>query len=201
MTIQFDPTTRNDTLAAIETSIGTAPTFEVWSGSLPANTAAADSGSKIAEGVLPSDWLGTPSGGVIGKAGTWTVTGLAAAGGGTNGLHYRIRKSGTVRAQGTIFPTVPLTTNALTAANGNVLNFASTTGVQVGMRISGTGVVAGSYVLAVTGTTVTMSHATVAGVSNTTAITFSGDVTLDNVNIANAQVVTLSSFDITAGGA
>lgn len=202
MVIQFDTTTRNDELAAIETSIGTAPTLEFWGGgSVPANCAAADSGTKYAEGVLPSDWLASPSGGSVGKTGTWTVTGLSAAGGGQNVNHFRVRKSGTVRAQGRIHSAVVLTTNSSTSANGNVLNFASTTGVVVGMKVTGTGVEVGTYVLAVTGTTVTLSHSSTAGVGNSTAITFGGDLTLDNVNIANGQVTTVSAFDIGIGGA
>jgi hypothetical protein len=201
VTVQFDETTRNDTLAAIDTSTGTAPALEFWSGALPANTAAADSGTKGAEGVLPSDWLAAPSGGSVSKNGAWIVTGLPAAGAGTVQAHYRVRKSGVVRAQGTVFTAVPLATSALTAAASNVLNFASTTGVVVGMRVSGAGVVEGSTVLALTGTTVTLSHASVAGVANAALIVFGGDITVDNANIAHTQVVTVTFFSIVAGGA
>lgn len=180
---------------AIETTVGTAPLLQLFNGSLPANCAAADAGTKIAEGALPSDWLGASSSGTKSKAGTWTLTGLAAAGAGTAAQYFRLKNSAgsTCHGQGTVGTTVPLTTNALTAANSAVLNFASTTGVVVGMNVSGTGVPAGARVVAVTGTTVTLNLVSTAGVANAAAITFSYDLALDNVSIANGQTVTINS--------
>jgi hypothetical protein len=94
------------------------------------------------------------------------------------------------RIQGTAGQQVVLTTNALTAANGNVLNFAATTGVVVGMQVSGTGIPADTQVVAVTGTTVTISRTSTAGVANATAITFAPDMVLDNASINATQSVT-----------
>jgi hypothetical protein len=96
---------------------------------------------------------------------------------------------------------VVLTTNALTAANGNVLNFAATTGVVVGMQVSGTGILADTQVVAVTGTTVTISRTSTAGVANATAITFAPDMVLDNASINATQSVTVNTFSLTAQNA
>jgi hypothetical protein len=94
-----------------------------------------------------------------------------------------------------------IATSALTAVNGNVLNFASTTGVTVGQLITGTGILPTTFVLALTGTTVTMSQASTAGVASAASITFSGDMTIDNVSIAVTQQVTVSGFTLTAPAA
>jgi hypothetical protein len=135
-TLHLGVAVRNAELNAIETTIGTAPTLEVWSGSLPANCAAADAGTKIAEGELPSDYLAAADAGAKAKEGTWTVTGLSAASTGTNSVHFRVRKSGTVHMQGDI------------SATGG-----------------------------------------------------SGAMTMDNISIAENQVVTVTGFTLTAGNA
>jgi hypothetical protein len=96
---------------------------------------------------------------------------------------------------------VQIPTTALTAANGNVLTFSSTTGIAVGMRVSGTGILADTFVIATTGTTVTLSRSSTAGVSNGASITFNYDMTLDNATIANAQVITAQSYNLLVGGA
>lgn len=130
-------TMRSNRAAAIETTIATAPLLQLWSGSLPANCAAADSGTKLAEMTLPSDWA-TQASGVFSKSGTWQTTGLAGAGGGTAAVHFRIKDSAgtTCHLQGTV-----------TATGGG------------------------------------------------------GDMTLDNVSIANAQQVTVNTFTVTEGNA
>lgn len=186
---------------AVEAEAGASAVFLTYGGTLPANEAAADSGSALSQDVLPADYLSAGSGGTVSKVGTWSITGTAAAGAGTNMTHFRIKTAalpaGAV-AQGTIGIPVTIATNALTAANGNVLNFASTTGVVVGMKIEGTGVVAGSKVVAVTGTTVTMSHTSTAGVASAASITFRYDMDVDNVNIANGQTGSVGTFTYTA---
>lgn len=202
MTISQSATLKNAKLDQEETTIGTAPLLRVYNGTAPATADTALSGNTLlATGALPSDWLANASAGVKSKSGVWTITGQAGAGAGTAGIFFRIYDSAGTNChwQGTFGVTVPLTTNALTAANGNVLNFAATTGVAVGQAISGTGVPAGATVLAFTGTTVTMSVASTAGVANAAAITFGYDMTVDNNSIANTQVLTVNSFSITAG--
>lgn len=199
--IQYGTAVNNARLDAIESSIGTAPTANLYTGALPANCAAAATGTLIATGTLPSDWMAAASAGSKAKAGTWTVTGNANAGAGANAGYFRIvgGTPATQCIQGAVSAQVQLTTNNTTAANSNVLNFAATTGVTVGMYASGTGVPAGATVIATTGTTVTLSRASTAGVANGATVTFGADMTIDNISIANGQVVTINSFTISAG--
>jgi hypothetical protein len=72
--------TLRDALAnTIKTTVGTAPKLRVYTGSAPAATADAATGTLLVEIDLPSDWLGAASAGVVSKAGTWSD----AADGGT----------------------------------------------------------------------------------------------------------------------
>lgn len=193
---QYSVAVNNARLDAIETVIGTAPLLKFYTGSMPANCATAATGTLLDSQALPSDWLAAAASAIKSKAGTWTGTFGDA---GTAG-YWRIYDSTdtTCHMQGLVHPQVQLTTNGATSANGNVLNFAATTGVVVGMKASGTGVPTGAYVVAVTGTTVTLSHTSTAGVSSSATITFNGDMTLDNVVAANGQAWTVNSFDINA---
>ena len=104
MSFQFSPNARNAALDAIEAAIGTAPKLQLRSGALPANTGAADTGNLLVEIALPSDWLETAATGVKTIKGTWTGTGAAAAAGGTNAGHFRIKNTAgtTTHVQGTI---------------------------------------------------------------------------------------------------
>lgn len=87
---------------AIESTIGTSPTLEIRTGAVPANAAAADSGTLLGTMTLPSDWLAAASSGVKALAGSWTTT----AGATGTASHFRIKSSGgTVHAQGTITAT------------------------------------------------------------------------------------------------
>lgn len=71
MAVQLSVTVRNARLDSIETTIGTAPILRVLSGSMPANCAAAQTGTLIAEMTLPSDWMAAASSGSKAIAGTW----------------------------------------------------------------------------------------------------------------------------------
>lgn len=198
MAIQYSVTVNNARLDAIETAIGVSPILKIRTGAPPATPATADSGTVLATVNLPSDWMAAAASASKAKSGTWSDNSADAAG--TTG-HFRVYDSGgsTCHLQGTVTMAVPLTTNALTAANGNVLNFASTTGVVVGMNISGAGIVSNATVIAVTGTTVTMSHASTAGVANGTVITFGGDMIVDNTSFAAGQNFTITTFTLNAG--
>lgn len=200
MAESYSAVNTNAALDQRETSIGASPVLRFYNGTMPTDADTALAGNTLlAQGTLPADWLGAAAARVKSKAGTWTATGLAAAGAGTAMTFYRIfdPTGTTCHIQGHLGVNVPLTTNALTAVNGNVLNFASTTGVVVGMKATGTGVATGSRVVAVTATTVTLSHTSTAGVANATAITFKYDMEVDNASIANGQVLTVSAYSIT----
>lgn len=199
MTVQNSVSVRNAMLDAIESTTGVSAKLMMYTGSQPANCAAAASGTLLLTMTLPSDWMNAASSGTKTLLGSWSA---AASASGT-AAHYRITDNAgtTCHEQGNVYQQVQIATNALTAANGNVLNFASTTGVVAGMNVSGTGVPAGASVVAVTSTTVTISATSTAGVSSATTITFNGDITLDNTNIASGQTVTITAKTITAGNA
>lgn len=99
MSIQFSTAVRNARLDAIETAIGTSPVLKIFTGSMPANCAAADSGTLLDSMSLPSDWMASASGGSKAIAGSWSSSASAA---GTAG-YFRIYDSGaTCHIQGTI---------------------------------------------------------------------------------------------------
>lgn len=206
MTMNNSATVKKAKLDQEETTIGTSPLIRVYNGTPPADSDTALSGNTLlAVGTAPSDWLAaaTNTGNVVTKvkAGTWTITGQSGAGAGTAGTFFRVYDSAGTNChkQGSFGANTVIATSALTAANGNVLNFASTTGVAVGQNITGTGVPVGATVVAFTGTTVTMSITSTAGVANAASITFGSDMVVDNNNISNAQVLTVNTFTLNAG--
>lgn len=201
MVVQISTTGRNAMADAFESHVGPSPDLEIRNGTKPANCAAADAGTLLGLGTLASDWRGPASGGVKEIAGAWNYVGQVGAGGGITPTHYRIKKSGVCHEQGSCGPAVNLTTSALTAVNGNVLTFASTTGVQVDHNVSGAGIPAGARVVAVTGTTVTLSHTSTAGVASGTPITFSPDLVINSPTISNGQQGSVTSYPFTVGGA
>lgn len=71
MAAQLSTAVRNAKLDAIETTIGTSPILRVYTGSAPANCAAAATGTLLAEMTLPSDWMAAASGGQKALSGTW----------------------------------------------------------------------------------------------------------------------------------
>ena len=104
MALQYGTALRNAQLDAIETTIGTTPKLRLYSGSPPANCAAAATGTMVCEITLPSDWLADASAGTKSKSGTWSGTGDAGAGSGTNAGYWRLWNSGVsvCHAQGTV---------------------------------------------------------------------------------------------------
>lgn len=107
MAAQFSTTLRNAQANLLESTLGTSPVIEFFTGAPPANCAAADTGTQIAEGTLPSDFLAAASGGAVAKNGTWSFSGITAASTGTNIGHYRIKDSTgtTCHHQGTVTAT------------------------------------------------------------------------------------------------
>lgn len=99
--MQYSTDIRDAQNNAIETTVGASPTLTIYSGTTPANCAAADTGTVLATGTLPSDWMAASASGVVGKTGTWTLTGQSGAGAGTPGTHFRIKVGATCKIQGT----------------------------------------------------------------------------------------------------
>jgi hypothetical protein len=103
MALQLSVAVRNARLDAIESTVGTAPTLEVRTGSAPADCATADSGTVLATLTLPSDWMAAASSGSKALSGTWQDTSADSTG--TAG-HFRIKASGgTCHMQGTVTAT------------------------------------------------------------------------------------------------
>lgn len=202
MSKQFSTTLRNAWLATYESTIGTSPKLRIYTGAPPANCAASATGTLLIEMTLPSDWMGAPSGGSVGLAGSWAGT---VAADGTAGYYRVVDSTGTTtHEQGTVTRAFALTTSASTAAASNVLTFAATTGVAAAMAISGAGVESGATVLSAGSTTVTMSAASTAGVSSGVPIYFgdtSGDLWLNSTALTVGQALTISARTLTAPGA
>lgn len=104
MAFQFSTAARNAALDAIETTAGAAAVLRIRTGTVPANAAAARSGTVLATMTLPSDWMAAASGGSKSLAGTWQD--LSADAAGTAG-HFEIMDSGltTCHIQGTVTAT------------------------------------------------------------------------------------------------
>jgi hypothetical protein len=102
MAFQFSVAARNAALDAIETAAGTSPVLTIRTGSVPANCAAARTGTVLATLNLPSDWLAAASGGTKGIAGTWQDASADAAG---TAAHFSIDQGGTCHIQGTVTAT------------------------------------------------------------------------------------------------
>jgi hypothetical protein len=101
MAVQLSVAARNARLDAIETTAGASAVMKIFTGSPPANCAAADSGTVLATINLPSDWMAAASGGSKAKSGTWQD--LSADNSGTAG-HFRVYDNGvtTCHIQGTV---------------------------------------------------------------------------------------------------
>lgn len=99
MALQYSTDLRNARLDAVETTIGTSPTLAMFTGSPPANTSAANSGTLIASMSLPSDWMAAASDGSKAMSGTWQDT--SADDTGTIGYFRIFASGGTCHMQGT----------------------------------------------------------------------------------------------------
>ena len=104
MAFQFSTASRNGGLDAIETAAGASAIMRLRSGAIPANCAAADTGTVIATVNLPADWMAAASNGSKVASGSWQDSSADAAG--TLG-HFRVYDSaGTVcHIQGNITAT------------------------------------------------------------------------------------------------
>ena len=104
MAIQLSTAVRNARLDAIETTTGTAAVIRIRTGAAPANCAAADSGTVLAEITCPSDWMAAASSGSKAKSGTWEDTSANATG---TAAHFRVYDSAgtTCHIQGTVTAT------------------------------------------------------------------------------------------------
>lgn len=126
MSSQYLAALRNAWLDLYESTIGTGPKLQIFTGAQPAACSSADSGTKIAEGNAPSDWMGAASAGAKAIANApWAITGNASAGTGTNMGHFRLKESTvtTCYHQGSVGTSAAdLIVTNLSIANTQVLN-------------------------------------------------------------------------------
>lgn len=200
MAKQYDSTVRNAILNGYISGVGSAPTLKFLSGSAPANCAATETGTLGLSMTLPTTWQASASGGQTLLSGSWTGVGLAAV---TVG-YYRFYQGASCREQGTITQAFALATNASTAANSNVLHFASAAGVTAGQSVYFSGAPTGLTVLGVSGGDVTISAGIAAGVSSGVQIyfgTLTGDLWMSNPLISVGITYSVTTRTLTAPGA
>lgn len=129
MALQFSTAARNAILDAIESAAGTAAKLLIYTGSLPANCAAADGGSVLVTFDLASDWAAAASSGS--KNFNNTPLSTTASGTGTAG-HWRLLDSAgtTCHMQGTLTATGgggDMTIDNTSVATGQTVNVTSFT--------------------------------------------------------------------------
>ena len=103
-TLQYSELLRNAQLDQIDIIGGGTAILKIRNSALPANCAAADTGTVLATLTLPASWMGAASGGSIVMAGTWEDTSADASG---TAAHFRVYKNDgtTVVIQGDVTAT------------------------------------------------------------------------------------------------
>lgn len=186
MTYQYSVAVRNAKLDAVETACGVSAVLKIFSGVEPANCAAADPAGLLCTIQLPSDWLAAASAGTKAKLGAWS--GAAGAPGIAASWRIYDQPGTTCHVQGDHSALWQASRSYIVnekASNGVNLYICTTAGTSAasgGPSGTGNGIVDGGAVwnFARAGT---------------------GDVTLDNTNIASGQTITVNSFTLTAGNA
>ncbi|PYB71260.1 carbohydrate-binding protein [Rhizobium wuzhouense] len=176
---------RNAQADAFETTIGTAPKVQIFTGLRPANCATARSGTMLGNITAPSDWMSAASSGAKGLLGTWTDNSADAAG--YAGYFSIMDSAGTTCHLQGIVSEAWATSKAYVVGqqaslNGNVYRCttAGTSASSGGPSGTGTGITDGSAVWSYVGPT---------------------EMVLDNTNIAAGQAITITSFTYTRGNA
>lgn len=123
--MQYSTDIRDAQNNVIESTVGVSPTLSVYNGTAPANCAAADTGTLLAVGTLPSDWMADSSSAVVGKAGVWTLLGQVGASTGTAGTHFRIKAGATCKIQGTFGVGQEMVPDNNSIANGQTVTINS----------------------------------------------------------------------------
>ena len=86
MALQYSVAVNNARLDSVEATAGATAHLKIYTGSAPANCAAAATGTLLVDMTLPSDWMNAAASASKTKLGTWSGTGAAA---GTAG-YFRI---------------------------------------------------------------------------------------------------------------
>jgi hypothetical protein len=124
MTVQLATTTRNARLDAIETDAGVSAKVFILTGTQPANCATAQSGTKLVEFDLASDWAANASGGSKNFSGT--PLSATAVNTGTAGYWRLYKNDGTTCImQGAIGSDMTIDNSSIN--NGQTVNITSWT--------------------------------------------------------------------------
>lgn len=101
MSLQLSTSARNALLDAVYADMGGSVVIRLFDGTMPANCAGADAGTKLAEYTLAASWMGTSSGGQKAIINTPLVVAALASGLAT---YFRVYKSGgaTCEMQGSL---------------------------------------------------------------------------------------------------
>jgi hypothetical protein len=182
--MQFSDAVRNAMLDSFETTTGAAPILRIHSGAMPANCAAARTGTKLVEMTLPSDWMGNASGGTKSKSGTWAGSGTNA---GYVGYYSIMDPAGTTcHAQGLVAQpyavnfNVGLNQQMVNAGNVYQATTAGTTGASSAPTGTGNAIADGTVTWKYLGPV---------------------DMNIDNGNINQGQAVAVNTFSITEANA
>ena len=200
MALQYSVTHRTNAIGTLTADVGSAGVCKIWSGAMPASCVTPDSGTLLAQ-FTEAGAFGSSLTGVYTVTSPPATTGLAAGTAGYFRWYPSAPSTTNAVVQGNVYQSSTLVTSALTAVNGNILTFAAVSGLVVGQTVSGVGILPNTTIIATSGTTVTLSLSSTAGVASAATITFGGDMTMSNTVIAVSQVVTFSSQTITAFGA
>ena len=116
LNLQLSVGARNARLDAIETTGSTSPKLQIWTGTQPADCATTDSGTKLVEMSLPSDWMNAASSGTKTLLGSWTGTGI------TNGTagYFRIKPTSVTGTNAFIQGTVGTSGTDMTLDNTSI---------------------------------------------------------------------------------
>lgn len=202
----------NELLDALDATYNSG-TLRLLSGAMPASSELAESGTALVDITLPADAFGAAASRTKAKAGTWSGTGLSGAGAGTNAGYFRLKTSaGTTgastserRIQGTVGTagaTIAISGTPTVAGRVATITSGSAHGLVAGdmVEVLGNATTALNkkyLVLRAPSTTtieVLLDANVTPGAGGTVNKTF--DLTLDNVNIASGQTVTISAASL-----
>ena len=203
--------TNEDKNAAVEASGALLDngSIKLFSGAIPADVNTSLSGNdELAEGTFSSTAFGSATGGVISANAIGSGTGTADAGTGTNATFARTFKSDgtTATRQSKVFPKrAAKTTVSATSTgfddSGNDLFTNLSVGDQFSISGFGDSSIDGSYIVVgkTDNGTITTFPSPPSTESASASVTMTPDGTvLDNVNIAQDQTVTFSSYTISS---
>ena len=136
MATQYIVGTRNNNRSSLNTDIGINAQIIIYSGAIPANPAAAPTGTLLAQFAGNATSFGAIATGVLTANAVASTTGAAGAGAGTVGTYYRINTSaGAAVVQGNVGGTGSGADMILTNTNiasGQAINFVSLTNTASG---------------------------------------------------------------------